>query len=149
MTTTFSTSTAAATTLSGQDRPAVRPLLRPALVAGAAAAVATTLVAAVAAAAGVSFESAPGEAIPLAGFAQMTIIGAAIGLLIARLVQRRPQPRTAFMRITVALTVLSLVPDVTFPFDAASRAVLVVTHLVAAVIVVPTLARRLPVQRTR
>jgi hypothetical protein len=49
-----------------------------------------------------------------------------------------------FVRITVALTARSLVPDFTMSFDTASRLVLVITHVVAAAIVVPVLARRLP-----
>ena len=47
------------------------------------------------------------------------------------------------MKTTVALTALSVVPDLTFGFDAASAATLVCLHLTAAAIVVPTLARRL------
>ena len=49
----------------------------------------------------------------------------------------------AFRRPCVALLVLSIVPDLTFGFDAASAAVLILTHVVAAAIVVPVLARRL------
>ena len=45
------------------------------------------------------------------------------------------------------LTTLSIVPDVTFGFAAASAAVLIVAHLTAAAIVIPTLASRLAVTR--
>ncbi len=82
------------------------------------------------------------------GFAQLTVVGAALGLLLAWLAGRAAHPRRVFVRTTVALTALSVVPDLTLSFDAASRAVLVLTHVVAAAIVVPVLARRLPVTRS-
>lgn len=53
--------------------------------------------------------------------------------------------RTTWIRTTVPLTVLSLVPDVFA--DAATgtgtKILLMVTHLVAAAIVIPVVARRL------
>ena len=147
MTTTFTTDTSAVATTTTTSNMVVRPLWKAALGAGAAAASATTLVAAVASAAGVSFESAPGEAIPLLGFAQLTLIASAFGLLIARLARRAAHPRSMFVRTTAALTALSVVPDFTVPFDTASRVALVITHVVAAVIVIPVLARRLPTTR--
>ena len=72
------------TTTTGSTVARTRPLWRAALVSGAVAAMATTTIAAVADAAGVSFE-ADGEAIPLLGFAQMTLLGAVLGLAIAAL----------------------------------------------------------------
>jgi hypothetical protein len=123
-----------------------RPLWRPALVAGVTAAAATTAIAAIAHAAGVSFET-NGATIPLLGFAEMTLLGAVLGLVIARLSRRAAQPRALFVRITVVLTGLSFVPDVATSFDAASRIVLVATHVAAAIIVVAVLARRLPTTR--
>ena len=123
-----------------------RPLWRAALACGAVAAAATTAIAAVAHAAGVSFEI-DGEAIPLIGFTQMTLLGAVLGLVIAALCRRAVHPRATFVRVTVALTALSVVPDFTMSFDAASRAVLVLCHVTAAAIIVPVLARRLPAAR--
>ena len=120
-----------------------RQIWKTGLVAGATAAVATSAYAAVVHAAGVSFEI-DGEAIPLPGFAQMTLLGAMLGLLIARQCRRAAHPRSTFVRITVALTALSVVPDFVMSFDAASRIVLVSIHLTAAAIIVPVLARRLP-----
>ena len=119
------------------------PLWRAALASGVVAAAATTTIAAIADAAGVSFET-DGEPIPLMGFAQMTLLGALFGLVVARLCRRAAHPRAMFVRITVVLTALSLVPDFTMSFDTASRIVLVITHVAAAAIVVPVLARRLP-----
>ncbi|OIJ24556.1 DUF6069 family protein [Nocardioides luteus] len=118
---------------------------------GVAATVAATAVvtalAATASAAGVSFETA-GSPIPLLGFAQLTaffsLIGVAMAAVMARVARR---PRRTFVVTAVALTVLSLVPDATFGFDIASAVTLMTLHLVAAVIVVPVLARRLAEER--
>ncbi len=65
------------------------PLWRPGLKAGVVAAAATTAIAGVASALGVSFETAPGDAIPLLGFAQLTLVFTMVGALIARTIQRR------------------------------------------------------------
>jgi hypothetical protein len=57
-------------------------------------------------------------------------------------------PRRTWIRVTVALTALSFVPDLTVPdTSAASRIVLMAAHVVAAVIVVPAVARRLSATR--
>jgi hypothetical protein len=128
------------------DDTVTRPLWRAGLGSGVVAAAATTVVAAVAEAGGVSFEI-DGEAIPLLGFAQLTLVGAVLGVAIARLCRRSRRPRSTFVRIAVALTALSVVPDLTMRFDAASRIALVITHVVAAGIIVPVLARRLPAVR--
>ena len=72
------------------------------------------------------------------------LVGVGIAAVMARKVRR---PRTTFVLTAVALTVLSFVPDLTFGFDAGSAATLITLHIVAATIVVPTLAGRLA--RTR
>jgi hypothetical protein len=119
-------------------------LWRTGLKAGAVAAVATTAIAVAASAAGVSFEI-EGEAIPLAGYAQMTLIGAVVGVLLAKALRRWARhPQSTFVRACIALTALSCVPDVTMGFDAASAVALVLAHVTAAVIVVPRIADRLP-----
>ena len=121
-----------------------RPSWRTGAAAGLAAAAATTTVAAVAHAAGVSFESAPGEAIPILGFAQLTLFFTAVGVVIARVLARRArQPRRTFVRTTVVLTAASVVPDLVMPFDVASKLCLMATHLIAAAIVIPALSARL------
>jgi hypothetical protein len=51
------------------------------------------------------------------------------------------------VRTTVALTLLSFVPDVSVGFAASSALTLMLLHAVAAVIVVPTLASRLAPRR--
>jgi di/tricarboxylate transporter len=102
-------------------------------------------VAGIAHAAGVSLETAPGEAIPVIGFGQLTLFFTAIGVLIARTLRGRArQPRSTFTRTTVGLTVLSLVPDMVISAGPSTRATLVLTHLVAAAIVIPALSSRLP-----
>ena len=90
-----------------------------------------------------------GEQIPLAGFAQMTLLGAAIGVVLAKALSRwSAMPRRTFVAATVALTALSTVPDLAAPATAASKIVLIATHLVAATIVIPAMAGRLA-DRTR
>ena len=91
-----------------------------------------------------------GEAIPVFGFGQTTLMATVVGILLARSLRRRAsQPRSTFVRTTVALTALSLVPDVLVPADTATKATLMLTHLVAAAIVIPALASRLPERSAR
>jgi hypothetical protein len=100
--------------------------------------VCTTVVAAVAIAAGVSLE-VDGTAIPIPAFAWWTMVGAALGVLLARLLrERRP-----FVVIATVATGLSLIPAIAAPDDGATKAVLVGTHFLAASIIIPTLGRRL------
>ncbi|KRF20702.1 cell envelope biogenesis protein OmpA [Nocardioides sp. Soil797] len=139
MTTTSTTgSTAASTT--GR-----RPVWKHGVAAAVVASVATTALAAVASAAGVSFApSGGGESIPLAGFAQLTLIFSLIGVAMAAVLARKARhPRSTFVRTATTLTVLSFVPDLTFGFGAGSAITLIALHVVAAAIVVPALARRL------
>jgi peptidoglycan/LPS O-acetylase OafA/YrhL len=126
-----------------------RPTLwRHGVAAGAVAALATTAIAAVASAAGVSFADHTGEAIPLFAFPQLTIVFTLVGVAVAAVLARRARrPRSTFVRTTVTLTALSVIPDLTFGFDAASAATLICCHLAAAAIVVPTLAGRLSADR--
>ena len=138
---TTSTSTSATTTSAATVRPS---LWKPGLLAGLVAAVATTTVVMVARAADVPV-AVQGEQIPLAGFAQMTLVATVIGIVIARVLSTRARhPRHSFVVTTAVLTAISLVPDVLADATTASRLVLGLTHLVAAAIVIPTLAERLP-----
>lgn len=67
-----------------------------------------------------------------------------LGLVIALVLRRfAGSPRTVWVRTTVALTVLSLVPDVLADADTSTKVLLMVTHLVAAAIVIPAVARGL------
>jgi hypothetical protein len=116
--------------------------------AAAVASVATTVLAGVASAAGVSFADHTGASIPIAGFAELTLVFSLIGVGIAAVIARKARrPRSTFVRTAVTLTALSYVPDLTFGFSVGSAATLITLHTVAASIVVPTLAHRL--RRTR
>lgn len=80
--------------------------------------------------------------IPLVGFAQMAFLGAVIGAVLLAVLNRRSRDAgRRFLQATVALTVLSCVPSVALPPDAATKMALVVMHVVAAAIIVPLLAR--------
>jgi Family of unknown function (DUF6069) len=121
-----------------------QPVWKYGVAAAAAAAVTTTVLAAVASAAGVSFAGSTGASIPIAGFAQLTLLFSLVGVGMAAVMARKARrPRPTFVRTAVALTALSFVPDLTFGFDAGSAATLITLHTVAAAIVVPTLAGRL------
>jgi hypothetical protein len=101
-----------------------------------AAAVATTLVALALQAADVDLEVG-GEPIPALGFAQMVALNGVVGIVLARHLGR-----TTFLRVAAALTALSCVPSVALADTAGDKLGLVLTHLVAAAIIVPRLARR-------
>lgn len=108
-----------------------------------AASVATAAVAGAGQAIGVGTELA-GAPIPAAGFAVLTAFFSAVGLIIATVLRRfASRPRTAWIRTTVTLTVLSFVPDVLADATTATKALLMLTHVVAAAIVIPAVARRL------
>jgi hypothetical protein len=126
----------------------VKPLWRVGARYGIVAAVATTVIAAVALAADVPL-AVDGEQIPVAGFAQMTLLGAALGVLLAKGLRRwSAHAQRRFVQTTVAMTALSLVPDLAMDFTTASKAVLVATHLTAAAIIIPALSRRLADQES-
>jgi hypothetical protein len=133
----------ATATATASTRTSTGSLVRGGLAATVAAAAATTAVAAAGNAAGISLEVG-GEPIPVLGFAQLTAFFALVGLAIAAVLARRARhPRSTFVRTTVVLTALSLVPDAIVDADLSTRALLMTTHLVAAAIVVPAIARRL------
>lgn len=120
------------------------PVWKYGVAAAVVASAATTALAAAASAAGISFADTTGASIPLAGFAQLTLVFSLAGVGLAAVLARRARrPRRTFVRTTLALTVLSFVPDLTFGFDAGSAVTLIALHIVAAAIVVPALARRL------
>jgi hypothetical protein len=120
------------------NQPSTRRLVRSGAFAGAIAAVCTTVVAAVASAADVSLEI-NAEAIPIAAFASWALVGAALGVVLARLLRGRRR----FVVVTTVVAGLSLIPAIAAPDDTATKAVLVGIHLLAAAIVIPTLGHRL------
>jgi uncharacterized protein DUF6069 len=126
-----------------QTTASIRPMLLSGIAATAVASVATASVAGAGHAAGISLDVA-GAPIPLTGFATLTAIFSLVGLVLATVLARFARhPRRAFVRTTVALTVLSLVPDAIADAASGTKVLLMVTHLVAAAIVIPAVARRL------
>lgn len=112
------------------------------VVAGLAAATATSTTAAIARASGAGL-AVDDQAIPVGGFAMLTVIGAVIGIALAAVSRRARHPRVVFVSVTVVLTGLSIVPDVVADATWATRLILAATHVIAAAIVVPALAHRL------
>lgn len=121
----------------------VRSLILSGLTATAVAGAATAAVAAAGELAGISLV-VNGAPIPVSGFATLTVIFSLVGLVLAAVLARRARhARTTFVRTTLVLTALSLVPDVLVGASVATKALLMVTHVVAAAIVIPAIARRL------
>lgn len=117
-------------------------------IATLAAMVATTLAAWLAQAVGVDFEIPDGgETIPLSGFAVVTGFFSVMGIVIAVAILRwSVRPTERFVGTAVSLTAVSLVPPLLAGADAAATTALLGLHLVAATVMIPTLARSL---RTR
>jgi len=137
---TATTNTAATTATSTKG---IGALALTGIAAIAAASVATMAVAAAGKAVGISLDVS-GAPIPVSGFGVLTAIFSLVGLVLAAVLSRTVRrPRRVFVRTTVALTVLSLVPDVIADATPATKALLMLTHLVAAAIVIPAVARRL------
>jgi hypothetical protein len=141
------TTTRAQSTIITAPTSAGRSIWRTAAIAGAVAAVATTAIAAVAKAADVPLVAGDME-IQIPMFAVFTLIGAALGAVIATQLQKRNgQPRRAFVITTVVLTALSFLPDITADATTATKLTLIGAHLVAAAVIIPALAARLTASR--
>ena len=139
----MTTTLTASTTVNSTSTRTTSGVLRPGLKAAAIAAVATTGFAAVTHAAGVSYEI-KGEAIPVLGFGQLTFMLSLVGIGIAAVLSRRARhAQSTFIRTTVGLTLLSFVPDVLAQASSVTRLSLMVSHVIAAAIVIPRLASRL------
>jgi peptidoglycan/LPS O-acetylase OafA/YrhL len=137
------TITAPSTQPASRQAGTTKRLWKAGAVAGVAAAAATTGFAALAEAADVSLKVS-GESIPLFGFAQMTLVGAIIGTVLAVVLSHRARrPQHTFVVTTVVLTALSIIPDVSADAATSTRVVLALTHVIAAAIVIPALASRL------
>jgi len=117
-------------------------LARTGLLATLAATAATTATGGLARAAGVVFEVPDGgETIPLSGIAFVTGALSVVGIAIAAgLLRWSPRPSEHFVRTTVALTAVSLVPPWLVGAAASTSIALVVLHLVAAALVIPAVA---------
>jgi hypothetical protein len=120
-----------------------RHLWKTGAVAGVSASVATLTFAALARMIDVPL-TVGGESIPLLGFAQLTLIASIIGTVLAVVVSHRAhRPRRTFVTTTIALTVLSVVPDAIADAHTATKIALALSHVIAAAIVIPALASRL------
>jgi hypothetical protein len=126
----------------------LRGLAGAGLIATLAAMAATTLAAALAHAVGVDFEVPDGgEAIPLSGFAVATGFFSVVGVVIAVALRRwSDRPAQRFAWTAVSLTAISFVPPLFSGGNTATTTALLGLHLVAATVMIPTLARSL---RTR
>jgi hypothetical protein len=120
------------------------------LIATVVAAAAVMGVAAVAQGLGVEFVALNDPKhipIPLLGFANLTVVFSLIGVALAAILARTARhPRRAFVATTLVLLALSFIPDLTdvlVVWALPTKIALVLTHIVAAAIVIPTLARRL------
>ncbi|MFC7844936.1 DUF6069 family protein [Streptomyces sp. NPDC001046] len=129
---------------------AARPVWLTGLLATLAGAVVTEVFALAARAAGVPMEAAsPGAkeaaAIPVGGFFGGVVFWSVAGIVLAVALARwARRPARTFTVTTVALTVLSLAGPAVAPHTAVStQVVLAVSHLVAAAVIIPPLARRL------
>ncbi len=143
------TTTTSPRTIPAASATAGRSIWRTASTAGVVAAVATTAIGGIAKAADVPLVLGELE-VQVPAFAMFTLIGAAIGgLLATQLHKRAGQPRRTFLITTVVLTVLSFVPDLTAEATTATKLTLVGAHLVAAAVIIPALASRLSGTRAR
>lgn len=112
--------------------------------AAVAAAALNAVVAGLARAAGVDLEVTGGEAIPVSGIAFVTVVFSVLGVLIAAALSRwSDSPVQWWLRTTVVLTAVSLVPPFLAAADAGTAATLLALHLLAAAVVVPVVARTL------
>ena len=126
----------------------LRGLAGTGVIATLAAMVVTTLAAALARAVGVDFEIPDGgQTIPLAGFAVVTGFFSVVGIVIAgALLRWSARPAERFVWTAVSLLAISLIPPLLSGANTATTTALLGLHLVAAVVMIPALARSL---RTR
>ena len=69
-----------------------------------------------------------------------TVLGFGLAVAMRRWARH---PRRTFLRSTVALTAFSFIPDLIAPASCDTRATLMATHVLAAVIFIPAIAARL------
>ena len=107
--------------------------------------VATTLAVGLIQAVGVNVEIPDiGETIPLSGFAVVTGFFSVLGIIVAAaLIRFSARPAARFVSTAVTLTAISLVPPLV---TEATTATILGQNLIAATVMIPTLARSL---RTR
>jgi hypothetical protein len=123
----------------------LRGLAGTGLIATLAARVATTVAAALARTVGVDFEvPTGGETIPVSGVAVVTGVFSVLGVVLAvALLRRSARPAERFVQVALTLTAISLVPPLLAGASMATTVALIGLHLVAAAVMIPTLARSL------
>jgi hypothetical protein len=123
----------------------LRQLASTGFIATLVAMVTTTVAAALAQAVGVDFAvSNSDERIPVSGIAVVTGFFSVVGIVIAAALLRwSARPAHRFVWTGVSLTAISLVPPILFGADTATTTCLIGLHLVAATVMIPTLARSL------
>ncbi|GAB2985299.1 hypothetical protein GCM10023080_058600 [Streptomyces pseudoechinosporeus] len=133
---------------------ATRPVWLVGVLATLTGAVVTEVFALIARGVGVPMDAAsPGakEAaeIPVGGFAGGVVFWSIAGIVLAVVLARwAKRPARTFVVITVALTALSMAGPAAAPHTATStQIVLAVSHVVAAAVIIPVLARRLAQHR--
>ena len=129
-------------------------IIRDGAISGVVAAAAVTALVYGAKAAGVEMMAAPqtasaAEDLPMWAFPQSVLTSAVLGVLLALALNRcAKRPAATFLVVTAVLTVVSFAGPITTGFaTTATRLVLAATHVVAAAIIVPAIARRLPAAR--
>lgn len=134
-------------TTSTTSKATARPIWKAAAMSGVLAALTTASVAAIADSAGISLD-VDGDPIPAAGFSTMTLAAVVVGYVLAIALNRwAVHPRRTFTVTALVLTAASFIPDLTFPMSATTSALLITTHILAAAIVIPSIAARLPETR--
>ncbi|WP_374457383.1 DUF6069 family protein [Nocardioides sp.] len=135
------------TAIETRSRTRQRPgrLVGTGLLGTVAAMAATATGAALARAAGVGFEVPDdGESIPVSGVAFVTGVFSLVGVGLAlALLRWSTRPADRFVRTAVGLTAASLVPPFVVGASPGTSLALVVLHLLAAAVMIPTLARGL------
>jgi len=123
----------------------LRGLVLTCVIATIAAMAATTLAAALCRAAGVDFGMPEGgETIPVSGIAVVTGFFSVVGAVIAvALLRWSTRPAERFLWTAGVLTAISLVPPLISDASTGTSAALVGLHLVAAAVMIPTLAHSL------
>jgi hypothetical protein len=137
-------------------RTTARPVSRAGLAASVAAAIAAQATGQIAHAAGVPLRAgnigaATAEKIPTGGFATMTLMWGVVGVLMAAAFARwARRPARTWITTTVALTAVSLLgPALAGATATSTKVTLALAHIVAAAVIIPVVARRLPEQGTR
>ncbi|GAA2070417.1 hypothetical protein GCM10009801_21120 [Streptomyces albiaxialis] len=140
----------------GTRRPwATRPVWLVGTLATAAGAAVTEVFTLAARGLGVPMAAATGgareaAAIPVGGFAMAVVLSSVAGVVLAMALARwAKRPARTFVIVTGVLTALSLVEPLAFTVHTAvsTQLVLALSHLVAAAVIVPPLARRLAHRR--